>query len=185
MTTTNAARAAEATAVVVAVVAVESPVVVARKAQESLCRLRRVTTERAADLPADLADPAGVAPLVPRVVLLAKSPSTTDPGNTTAAMSSVKDAVATTPAHQEPRVALAVMVKKVVRDAVVVAEEAATAVAVAATVAPDLTLAPMAVHAVAVAATVAAEEVPAVALLPLNSERDNFPRGQWPLESIC
>lgn len=188
MTMTSAARAAEETAVVVAVVAVESPVVVARKAPASLSRLRRATTERAADLPAGLADLAEVAPVVHRVVLLARRPSMMDPDNTTAEMSSAKDAVATTPAHQERRVALAVMVKKAARDAVVAAEAATVVAVVAIKEVLDPTRASMAVLAVVVVATVAAEVVPAVAvplLSSLSSERDNFPRGLCPLESFC
>jgi hypothetical protein len=200
MTMTSAARAAEETAVVVAVVAVESPVVVARKAPVSLSRPRRATTEREADLPAGLADLAEVAPVVHRVVLLARRPSMMGQDNTTAAMSSAKDAVATTPAHQakdavattpahqEPRVALAVKAKKAARDAVVAAEAETVAAVVAIKAALDPTRASMAVLAVVVAATVAAEVVPAVAVLQLSSlssERDNFPRGLCPLESFC
>lgn len=132
-----------------------------------------------------------------------------DPDNTTVAMSSAKDAMAMILVHQEPRVALAVVVKMAARDVVVVAEAATVAVVVATKAAPDLTRASMAVlvvialialiAVVAVVvlyiatkafymATVAAEVVPAVALLPLinlRNERANFPRGLFPLESFC
>ena len=107
MMTTSAARDVEAVAVAVVVVAVvvevvaANHVVIARKVLLKVVRSRKVTTLMAADLLADLVDPAEVVQRAQRA-LLVRSESSMAPDSTTVAASSVRDVVVTDKrAHQE------------------------------------------------------------------------------------